>query len=524
MIVGQNTLLNQYVPTFYIKDLRDGQTVVYDSVRKAFVNSNAVSGSGATRLGELQDVSSNVDNPLSLQNGQALVYDAACHIWENTFIDFNTLLNRPTNNSYSFIGLSDTAKSALPDGYVKWNSAGTELIYSTTIPASSISGLALVATTGDYNDLLNLPALGTGTVTSVDVSGGTTGLITIGGPVTDSGVITLSGTLSALNGGTGANTYITGDMLYASDTDTLSKRSIGDEGQVLTVNNGLPVWSTVTGTGSVTSIDVSGGTTGLTATGGPVTSSGVITLGGTLSVSNGGTGLTAFAANQVFYAGSTSTMDQSANFTFDGTNLLTIGGTQSLTFDGANAAVTATGTNSNLTLATNGTGVVVVSNGFIASGAGALSLTSTAGNLTIALDVTSKVDIQGPNAAEYATDLADTNLTNKYYVDQAVAAAIPNTITLIGDVTGFGSNIIETTLQTVNDTPGTYADAHFVPTITVNDKGLVTLITTQHVDTTARDLIVETETIIIDARHQYIVTGTMEVLGQLENNGRLAIL
>lgn len=42
----------------------------------------------------------------------------------------------------------------------------------------------------------------------------------------------------------------------------------------------------------VSSIDVSGGTTGLTTSGGPVTSSGTITLAGTLGVTNGGTGAT----------------------------------------------------------------------------------------------------------------------------------------------------------------------------------------------------------------------------------------
>ena len=46
------------------------------------------------------------------------------------------------------------------------------------------------------------------------------------------------------------------------------------------------------GSGTVTSVDVSGGTTGLTASGGPITSSGTITLGGTLAVTNGGTGAT----------------------------------------------------------------------------------------------------------------------------------------------------------------------------------------------------------------------------------------
>jgi hypothetical protein len=47
---------------------------------------------------------------------------------------------------------------------------------------------------------------GSGTVTSVEVSAGTTGLIFSGNPITASGVITLSGTLDLDNGGTGATT------------------------------------------------------------------------------------------------------------------------------------------------------------------------------------------------------------------------------------------------------------------------------------------------------------------------------
>jgi hypothetical protein len=45
-----------------------------------------------------------------------------------------------------------------------------------------------------------------GTVTSVAVSGGTTGLTTSGGPITGSGTITLAGTLAVANGGTGVTT------------------------------------------------------------------------------------------------------------------------------------------------------------------------------------------------------------------------------------------------------------------------------------------------------------------------------
>ena len=46
------------------------------------------------------------------------------------------------------------------------------------------------------------------------------------------------------------------------------------------------------GSGTVTSVAMDGGTTGLTYTGSPITTSGTITLGGTLVVANGGTGAT----------------------------------------------------------------------------------------------------------------------------------------------------------------------------------------------------------------------------------------
>jgi len=46
------------------------------------------------------------------------------------------------------------------------------------------------------------------------------------------------------------------------------------------------------GGGTVTSVSVSGGFTGLTVTGSPITTSGTITIAGTLAIANGGTGAT----------------------------------------------------------------------------------------------------------------------------------------------------------------------------------------------------------------------------------------
>ena len=52
-----------------------------------------------------------------------------------------------------------------------------------------------------------------------------------------------------------------------------------------------------TASGTVSSVALSGGTTGLTTSGGPITTTGTITLAGTLIPANGGTGLTATGAS-----------------------------------------------------------------------------------------------------------------------------------------------------------------------------------------------------------------------------------
>lgn len=54
----------------------------------------------------------------------------------------------------------------------------------------------------------------------------------------------------------------------------------------------VPVASAAAGSGTVTSVDASGGATGFAFTGGPITTSGTLTLSGTLNVANGGTGAT----------------------------------------------------------------------------------------------------------------------------------------------------------------------------------------------------------------------------------------
>ena len=91
-------------------------------------------------------------------------------------------------------------------------------------------------------------------------------------------------TIGAIYGGTAQTSYTTGDILYASATNTLSKLGIGSTGQVLTVASGVPSWAA---SGGVTSISF--GSTGLTPS---TATTGAVTVAGTLAVANGGTGVT----------------------------------------------------------------------------------------------------------------------------------------------------------------------------------------------------------------------------------------
>lgn len=56
-----------------------------------------------------------------------------------------------------------------------------------------------------------------------------------------------SGVLAESRGGTNQSTYATGDILYASAANTLSKLTAGADGEVLTLAGGVPTWSAATG-------------------------------------------------------------------------------------------------------------------------------------------------------------------------------------------------------------------------------------------------------------------------------------
>lgn len=107
--------------------------------------------------------------------------------------------------------------------------------------------------------------------------------------------VDITGTLPIGNGGTGQTSFTNGQLLIGNSTGNTLTPATLTAGSGVTITNGsgaITVAFSGPGAGSVTSVDVSGGTTGLTTSGGPITASGTITLAGTLAVANGGTGVT----------------------------------------------------------------------------------------------------------------------------------------------------------------------------------------------------------------------------------------
>ena len=146
-------------------------------------------------------------------------------------------------------GLSLSAGSltnSAPDQVVSLTGAGTTVVTG-TYPSFTITS----------NDQY------VGTVTSVGLSGGTTGLSVSGtNPITTSGTFTLGGTLVAANGGTGFASYTTGDMLYASGSTALTTLGIGSNTFILTSTGTTPQWSNPTGVTVGTATNLAGGASG----------------------------------------------------------------------------------------------------------------------------------------------------------------------------------------------------------------------------------------------------------------------
>jgi hypothetical protein len=242
-------------------------------------------------------------------------------------------------------------------------------------------------------------------VSSVGVSGGTTGMSFTGGPITTSGSVTMTGTLAIANGGTGLT-------------------SVGTQYQVLTSNGSAAIWDTVdlnSGTSNVLPV-TKGGTSSTSAVSAISFLAGATTLGqylrgngtivqmsaiqaadlplisltsgvsGTLGIASGGTGLTTIGSQyQVLTSNGTSAVWSTVDLNNGTSNVLPVnkGGTGQTSYTNGQLLIGNT-TGNTLNKATiTGTGIITVTNG--------------PGTITISATGAGSGDVVGPSSSnQYA--------------------------------------------------------------------------------------------------------------------------
>lgn len=303
-----------------------------------------------------------------------------------------------------------TITNSAPDQTVSLTGAGTTSITG-TYPSFTVTS----------NDAF------TGTVTSVAATAGT-GITISGSPITSSGTLSITNSapdqtvaLTASTGITTSGTYPNFTIANSAPDQTVA---IG-AGTGISVSGTYPNFTVTNSSpssgGTVTSVSGAGGSTGLTLTGGPITGSGTLTLGGTLVVANGGTG----TASPSLVAGSNVTIsgswpNQTINSVAGGTGTVT--NVSVTTANGVSGTVTNSTTTPAISLSLGAiTPTSVAASGTVSgsnlSGTNTGDQTNISGN---AATVTTNANLTGPiTSVGNATSVAAQTGTGSTFVMQA---------------------------------------------------------------------------------------------------------
>jgi hypothetical protein len=179
-----------------------------------------------------------------------------------------------TTFSAANYALYSTSSSALTAGTLPVAAGGTNVTSFTAngivygngtsalgVTAAGTTGQVLIGNTGSAPTWGNLSGAAV-TTFQTSLNGLTPSTAT-------SGAVTLAGTLGATSGGTGLTSYTTGDIIYASATNTLAKLPAGTNGQILSLASGIPAWINNTSSGVsfvVTNFTATAGQTTFTVT------------------------------------------------------------------------------------------------------------------------------------------------------------------------------------------------------------------------------------------------------------------
>jgi hypothetical protein len=171
---------------------------------------------------------------------------------------------------------------------------------ASSVPVFAVNAQGQLTSVTNTNIAINGNQITSGTIDSGRLSGsysGITGLGTLGDlTVTNAIVGSITGnaaTATTAGSATTATTATTatnlaggasGNVPYQTSSGTTTFLATGSNGQVLTLASGVPSWATPT-TGTVTSVGGTGTVSGISLSG-TVTSSGNLTLGGTLDLSS----------------------------------------------------------------------------------------------------------------------------------------------------------------------------------------------------------------------------------------------
>ncbi len=207
------------------------------------------------------------------------------------------------------------------------------------------------------------------------------------------GTLTLGNALAPTSGGTGFSTYTTGDTLYASAANTLSKLSIGTAGFVLGSLNGIPTW---------------------------VATTTLANISGTLAVGSGGTGVSSFTGNSLLYSNSNGT---ALAFTGTSTPLFGIG----LSYSGGSIGAFVGGAQGTFTIATSslytgttgqfkyfsGTNTLTATSSLFLSTSGNIGIGSTTPNAKLGIDTGITTNVNAIDVGGSINDFLQINIQNR---------------------------------------------------------------------------------------------------------------